>query len=694
MTRAFATFEVSRRRFIKSLGAGILITVAAPALAQESQPRRQRPQNNRPVDISARIHIAADGTVTVMTGKVECGQGARAEITQAAAEELALSPDKVQLIMGDTQLCPDDGGTFGSQTTPRTLPSIRYGCAAARELLLAAACAKWNIDDPAGLELRDGRIRDPISRREVTYADLVGDDSAKLFQGAIPKGVNVTPVKDWQVMGNPVMRPNARDLVTGAHEFPSDIVRDKMLYGVILRPPSYGARLKSLDLDVAGETKGVTAVRDGDFVGVVAATSFAARKALGALAKTAKWTEPSGISVTELYDHLRTTARGIPDNPYAGENAGAAHALKAEYHVAYIQHAPLEPRAAVAEWAGEKLTVWTGSQNPWAVRNDLSRALNLSNDSVRVIIPDFGGGFGGKHSGEAAIEAARLARSVNKPVKVRWSREEEFTWAYFRPAGVILAEAALGANAALSSWYFVNINSGPAALDTPYSVKNKRVQTVGADPVLKPGSYRGLAATANHFARESFMDELAHAAGKDPLDFRLGNLKDERLIAVLKAATDKFGWSAERAKRPNRGIGLACGTEKGSYVAACAEISVDTNAGTITVQKVTQAFECGKIVNPINLMSQVQGAIVMGLGPALREQIRFEKGVITNGSFADYEPPRFGDLPELDIHLLDRPDLPSAGAGETPIVAIAPAIANALFNATGQRVREMPIRLT
>jgi CO/xanthine dehydrogenase Mo-binding subunit len=689
------TLDLSRRAFLKSLGAGILITVTAPALAQESQPRRQRQQNNnRPPDVAARVHIAADGTVTVMTGKVECGQGARAEITQAAAEELALSPDKVYLVMADTLLCPDDGGTFGSQTTPRTLPSVRYGCAAARELLLAAACTKWSIDDPAGLELRDGKIRDPLSRQEITYADLVGDDSAKLFSQSLPKNIAITQVKDWQVMGNPLMRPNARDLVTGTHEYPSDIVRDNMLYGVILRPPSYGAKLKSLDLDTAGETRGVTAVRDSDFVGLFASTSFAARKALEALSKTAQWTEHPGISVNELYDHLRTTARKIPDNPYADDNTKAAQTLKAEYHVAYIQHAPLEPRAAVAEWTGDKLTVWTGSQNPFAIRSDLARTFNLPVDSVRVIIPDFGGGFGGKHSGEAALEAARLAKSANKPVQVRWSRQEEFTWAYFRPAGVILAEAGLDAGALLSSWYFININSGNAGLDTPYDIKNKKVQTIGADGPLKPGSYRGLAATANHFARESFMDELAHTAGKDPLEFRLANLKDDRLIAVLKVATDKFGWTAERPKTPNRGIGLACGTEKGSYVAACADVSVDTTAKTITVHKVTQAFECGKIVNPVNLMSQVQGAIVMGLGGALREQIRFDKGVVTNATFADYEPPRFADLPELEIELLDRPDLPPAGAGETPIVAIAPAIANAVFAATGQRVREMPIRLT
>jgi isoquinoline 1-oxidoreductase len=287
------------------------------------------------------------------------------------------------------------------------------------------------------------------------------------------------------------------------------------------------------------------------------------------------------------------------------------------------------------------------------------------------------------------LEAARLAKSAGKPVKVRWTRDEEFTWAYFRPAGVILAEAALDASGGISSWYFVNVNSGNSGLVTPYVVAKKKVQTVGADGPLKAGSYRGLAGTANHFARESFMDELAHLAGKDQLAFRLANLKDPRLMAVLQAAADKFGWAA--AKK-GTGIGLACGTEKGSYVAACVEVAIDDKKA-IRVKRVCQAFECGKIVNPAGLMSQVQGAVMMGLGPALREEVRFEKGTVTNGSFADYEVPRFADIPGMEIELIDRPDLPPAGAGETPIMAIAPAIANAVFDATGIRVRQMPIRL-
>jgi isoquinoline 1-oxidoreductase len=274
---------------------------------------------------------------------------------------------------------------------------------------------------------------------------------------------------------------------------------------------------------------------------------------------------------------------------------------------------------------------------------------------------------------------------------VQWTRAEEFMWAYFRPAALIEVEAALDAGRSISAWDFTNYNSGASALDTPYRIPNVRVKFVGSDPPLRQGSYRVLAATANNFAREAFIDELAEAAGKDPLEFRLAHLDNERLRNVLTAAAGRFGWAERRKKRrPGTGIGLACGTEKNSVVAACCEVQVEN--GMPRVVEVVQAFECGAILNPANLRAQVEGAIMMGVGPALREQVVFKDGKVTNGRFAAYHVPRFRDLPKIDVILLDRKDLESAGAGETPIIVIAPAIANASFDATGKRVRSMPIR--
>jgi isoquinoline 1-oxidoreductase subunit beta len=485
------------------------------------------------------------------------------------------------------------------------------------------------------------------------------------------------------------------DLVTGQHQFPSDIMRPGMWYGKVLRAPSYGARLISIDLLPAKALRDVVVVQDGSFVGVAAPTTLRTRQALDALVQTAKWETVPHPSSADLYDYLRRNVHGeMPKNPHSAELAAAKQVLRQTYHVAYAQHAPLEPRAAVAEWADGKLTVWTGTQAPFGYHGELARTFHLANDQVRVLVPDFGSGFGGKHTGEAAVEAARLARAAGRPVSLRWTREEEFTWAYFRPAAVIDIEAGLDGQGRLTSWHFININSGGAAIETPYRAGKASARFVPSEAPLRQGSYRGLASVANTFARESFMDELAAAAGQDPLAFRLTHLEHPRLRAVLEEAARRFQW-AERVKekRPDVGVGLACGTEKGSYVAACVEVAIDRAEQKIAVRRVCQAFECGAILNPKNLEAQVQGCIIMALGPALREAMRFDGGKMRNPKFEKYLVPRLSDVPELEVHCLDRPDLASAGAGETPLIAVAPAIANAVFQATGTRIREMPIRL-
>ncbi len=690
-------FGLSRRTFVKTLGAGLVIAVSPHALSQ-SQESGQRTRNtflgSGASNLGARIHLGEDGTITVLCGKVEAGQGARAELTQAAAEELRVPVGRVQMILADTGMVPDDGMTAGSGSTPRTVPAVRRGAAAARKLLVEFACGQWQVQ-PAAVEMQDGRVIDAAGRRSCGYADLAKSASLVRFsEQAIPADMALTPVKEWKVMGTPVPRPAGHEIVTGAHHYPSDIARPGMLYGKILRPPAYDAKLLSIDVSPAKAMTGVVVVHDGGFVGVAAPHSFRADRALGAVAATAKWQTVPQPSSENLYDYLRRNAEGgVPRSPFAAELNGSK-ALSRTYHVPYIQHAPLEPRAAVAEWQENRLTVWTGSQNPFGIRDELARAFHIPEDQIRVIIPDFGAAFGGKHTGEYAVEAARLARAAGKPVSLRWTREEEFTWAYFRPAAVIDAQASLDAQGKIATWHFININSGPNAVDTPYAIAKKDCQFVHSKPPLRHGSYRGLAATANNFAREVFMDELAALAAADPLEFRRAHLDDQRLRAVLDTAAAHFGWQKDAGKRrSDTAIGLACGTEKGSYVAACVEIEIDQSKKEIHGRRLCQAFECGAIVNPANLRSQVQGAIIMGLGAALREQIQFENGKIMNASFGEYRVPRLDDMPELDIQMVNRPDLPSAGAGETPIIAVAPAIANAVFRATGKSVSALPVRV-
>jgi isoquinoline 1-oxidoreductase beta subunit len=686
--------QLSRRTFVQMLGTGLLITVTqGVSLGQRGG------RSGRSITVAARVHLNRDGTVTVMTGKVEEGQGPRAQLTQAAAEELRVAADRIRLVMADTALVPDDGRTAGSRTTPSTVPAVRRGAATARELLSRLAAEQWKVDRSA-LNVNNGTITNRTTRQTITYADLAkSKDVAEAFKESIPSDVALIPVNQWEVLGKSVPRPNSRDIVTGAHHYPSDIVRPNMLYGKILRPPSYGATLTSIDISEAKAMKDVFVVRDGQFVGCAAPSSFRAVQALEVLAKTASWKTISHPSSKEIFSHLKKNARmGARSRPRTRGSiekglAEARKVLERTYEVAYVQHTPMEPRAATAEWKDGKLTVWSGVDGPQAVQGDLAGTFRIPAEQVRVIVPDMGAGFGGKHTGEAAEEAARLAKAIGRPVAVHWTRAEEFTWAYFRPAAVIECKGGLDANGSLIAWDFTNINAGGAAIDTPYNIDNTRILSVGSDSPLRQGAYRCLAATANNFARESFMDELAAAAGADPLAFRLAHLENPRIRTVLETVVRHFNWPERRKKvTPELGVGLACGTEKNSVVAACVEVGIDRKRGEIKVHQVCEAFECGPIQNPANLLSQVQGCIVMGLGAALREEMQFEDGKILNASFAGYLVPRFEDVPKIDVHLINKTDIPSAGGGETPIIAIAPAIANAVFAATGLRIRSMPIR--
>ncbi len=370
--------------------------------------------------------------------------------------------------------------------------------------------------------------------------------------------------------------------------------------------------------------------------------------------------------------------------------ASAGVRLSQTYTVSYIAHVPLEPRAALARWDGDNLTVWTGTQRPFGVRGELAEAFRIPEDRVRVLMPDTGSAYGGKHTGETAIEAARLARAAKRPVKVVWTREEEFTWAYFRPAGVIDVAAGVQADGTLTAWEFHNYNSGSAGIRSYYEIPNQHIVFHPARSPLRQGSYRALAATANHFARESHMDELAHALKMDPLEFRMKNLKNERLRAVFQAAADKFGWGKQKAA-PGQGFGMGGGYEKLGNIATFVEVHVDRNSGAVKVTRIVSAFECGAVVNPGNLRNQVEGSNVQGMGGALFEAIEFENGKILNGRLSQYRVPRFSDLPVIETVLLDRKDLPSAGAGECPMIGLAPAIANAIFHATGVRLRSLPL---
>jgi len=667
-----------------ALPEGLLTVVADPG----------EPGFNGPDD--AWVHVGADGVITAFTGKVEAGQGTRTALSLLVAEELRVPADTIRLVMADTDTSPFDLGTFGSRSMPHAAPPLRAAAAAALRTLTRAAADRFGLPD-SDVTAADGWIAGPDGAPSASYGDLV---SGSRRVERVPANAPVTPATSWQRAAGQPARPVAgTDAVTGRKLFPSDLRLPGMLHGLVLHPPSAGATLLRASGAAAAAIDGVTVVADGDFVGVTAPDQRTARTALGAV--QAEWTELPGPGPAELEDYLRahpvelegrfggsSDEAGDPDRALAA----APVRLAATYRAAYVAHVPLEPRAALARWDGSELTVWTATSTPFRARGELADALGIDPAGVRVVVPDYGGGFGGKHGSAVALEAARLARAVGRPVRVQWSRHDEFTAGYLRPAAII--DVASGADAAgtLSAWSFANVNSGSAGLLTPYRVPHRRQRYQPARSPLAQGSYRALAATANNFARESHLDEVAAAVGADPVEFRLRHLDDERLRAVLETAAAEIGWPGDSGPPGKRaGTGIALGFEKGGRVATAARVEVAGDGSVRLVRLITVA-DCGAVVHPEGLANQIEGAVAMGLGPALFEQIDFTAGRILNASMSDYRVPRLADVPaDIRVVLIDRPDQPLAGGGEAPIIAVAPAIANAIDRACGVRLRSMPL---
>ena len=684
-------FGFDRRQFLKAFTGGIAMIVPMSNLIARTLQQDQGESGGRfnqrvPQEVGAWIHIEESGTISVFTGKVEIGQNIRTSLAQAVAEELHVPLTSVRLVMADTDLVPFDMGTFGSLTTPMMAPQLRKAAAAARETLISLAAEQWKVDT-SSVRIVDARFVNHDASKSLTIAEVA--KGQKLVK-TIPADIKTTPVGEWTIAGKSVPKVDGRDFVTGRHQYTSDVKREGMLYGRVVRPSALNATLESSDTKLAEAMQGVVVVRDGDFIGVTAPDLQTAIRAEKAIA--VHWKAPGQPGNEELFDYLKQNAtrrQGRPVGSIADGMAAADKKLAQTYTVAHIAHAPPEPRAAVAEWNDGKLTVWTGTQRPFGVKSELAEAFHIPEEKVRVIVPDTGSGYGGKHTGECAVEGARLARASGKPVRLVWTREEEFNWAYFRPAGVIEVNSGVKNDGTVTAWEFQNYNSGGSGIQVKYDFPNQDIRAHGSKSPLRQGSYRGLAATANHFAREVHMDELAQLVGMDPVAFRLKNIKDARLKAVLESAANAFGWG--RKKTEGRGYGIACGFEKGSYVATAAEVSVEAKTGAVKIERVVESFECGAIVNRLHLHNQVEGAVVQAIGGALFERIEFKNGQILNGRFARYRVPRFSDMPVIEIVLLDRKDLPSAGAGETPIVGLAPAVGNAIFDATGKRIRSMPL---
>ncbi len=690
----FDRLPPTERPYFERFGNGLVVVLAAVRPGPSGWGRGGPPHGG------AWIHLGEDGKARAFTGKADVGQGTRTALMLLVAEELRLPLSSIELTMGDTDVSPWDMGTFGSRSMPDAAQHLRITGAAARTALTELAAAALGVVADR-VELVDGRarVRGAKGPKPVPYGILV--KGLRRVEMVSPSTRSISP-SEWTKAGQPTMNVGGHDIVTGARRYTSDLHPPGMLYGKVLFPPSYGAKLRSVDLSRAQALPGVTAVHEGDFVAVAAPDLPSARSALKAI--RAEWETSPQPSEREIVDFLR-------HHPVEGEDfwdvvhhetgdvdaalVAAPVSLHETYSTAYIAHVPMETHAVLAAWEGERLTVWLGGQTPFRARDALSDALGLSPANVRVIVPPTGSGFGGKHAGDLAIGAARLAKAAGRPVRITYTREEEFTQAYFRPMAVVEIRSGAKNDGTLTAWQFHNLNAGAAAALLPYKVPNQKIGNQPVDSPLPQGSYRALAATANNFARESHIDELAARVGADPVEYRLRHLADDRLAAVLKAVAERAGWTPRRGSRVRdrargHGQGIAVGLEKEGRVATFAEVRVLEDR-RLEVVRIVTGFECGAIVHPSNLQSQIEGGTVMALGGALFEAIHFDGGRILNPRLSAYRVPRFRDVPPIEVLLLDRRDLPSQGGGETPLIAVAPAVANAIFDATGTRLRSLPL---
>lgn len=686
---------MNRRSFVKLLGGGIFIFFQPWDLTDIlSLPSEQG--RSLPKDYNAFLQVAEDGTVSCFTGKIEMGQGIITSLCQMMADELNVSMEKVRMVMGDTDLCPWDAGTWGSQSVQTFGPAMRAAASEARNVMIGLAADSLGV--PAErLDVKDGMIFD------------TKNPGKKIGYGQIAKGKKIEkhldskpPVEDYTkftYVGKPFKRSDAKSKVTGQAKYAGDYKLPGMVFARVLRPPSHGATLKSADTSEVEKIKGTQVIRDGDFIAVINENRDRADEAIVKIKAEYTFNEMK-VNDKNMFDRMvgadsRSNEISSSGNIEEGIKL-SDHIFESEFHDPYLAHAAIETHSALAVLEGDKMTVWASTQSPFGLKDSITRELGFPPEKVRIITPFVGGGFGGKAPSNQGVEAARIAKIVKKPVMVVWARDEEFFNDTFHPAGVIRIRSGIDKTGKIVLWDYNLYYGGSRGSDTLYDVPNSRTMAYSQmkdAPLIHPfgtGAWRAPNNNANTFARESQIDIMASAAGIDPLEFRLKNLKDEKMIACWKAVADKFGYVP--AKSPGgRGIGIACGTDAGSWVAFMAEVKVDTGTGNIRVVRIACAQDMGLCVNPEGALMQMEGCITMGLGYTLTEEVEFEGGNIKPRGFDTYIIPHFSWLPKIDCVILDRKDKPPKGGGEPAIIGVGAVVANAVFDATGARLYRMPM---
>ncbi len=693
-TTATASTGMKRRSFFKVLGGGIIIFFNPfGALDLLGAPLPQSRSLTK--DYNAFLHVAEDGTITCFTGKIEMGQGIITSLPQMMADELNVPLKSIKMIMGDTDLCPYDQGTWGSLTTRAFGPAMRAAAAEARAVLVEMASEKLGVPVDQ-LEVKNGMVVDAgNASRSISYAELAKGKKLEKYLDLKP------PVEDYtkfSYVGTPYMHSDAYEKVTGRAIYTGDLKLPGMLHARILRPPSHGAKLVSADVAPAEKIEGVKVVRDGDFIAVLSENRQLADLAIVQMNAEYSFKELN-VNDKNLYDYINKGEYKKNAARAAGDvDAGRLKCDKVfehEYHDPYLAHAPMETHTALARFEGEKLTVWAATQSPFGLQDGIVRELGLTRENVRVITPFVGGGFGGKSAYQQGIEAARLARMTGKPVMVAWTRDEEFFYDNFHSAAVVKVNSGIDKSGKITMWDYHVYLAGTRGAEVIYDVPDMKVTSYSEDSSKYPvhpfdtGPWRAPNNNTNTFARETQIDIMASAAGIDPLEFRLNNLKDEKMIACLKSVADKFGYVA--GKTPSgRGIGIACGTDAGTWVAEMVEVEVNKSTGQVKVIRVACSQDMGLCVNPQGALIQMEGCITMALGYTFSEELRFEGGNIADRNFDTYQIPKFSWVPKIDCVILDRKDQAPQGGGEPAIIAVGAAVGNAIFDATGARLFRVP----
>lgn len=683
---------MDRREFLKRIGPGLYILFSTEGFVFGQQPGGR----GYPEDFNAYLRIAEDGKVTCYSGKIEMGQGIIAALAQMLAEELEVAYESVSMVMGDTKLCPWDAGTNGSRSVKYFGPALRAAGAEAREVLIQMAAEHLQVPRE-NLFASNGVIRDKSdSRREVSYGFLA---KGKIIERRLGSKPPLKQPSAFTVCGKSLARPDLVDKVTGKAIFAGDIRLPGMLYGKVLRPPVHGAVLKSVQIDAVSQIRGARVLRDGDFIGVVHPLPDMAEKALSLIRPEYELPEPQ-VDETNIRERL-LNASGR-DNVV--ENKGnledgirrSTRLFEELYYTPYVAHAATETHSAVADVKQDGATVWVGTQRPFGADEEIARAVGMPADKVRVITPFVGGGFGGKSQVGQAVQAARLSKMALCPVQVVWTREEEFFYDTFQPAAVVKIKSGLDESGRITFWDYHVFFAGERSSQNIYDVAHVRTVSRGGafggggPHPFGTGAWRGPGSNTNIFARESHIDIMAAKAEMDPLQFRLHNLADERMIRVVRAAAEKFGW--ESAKAPSgRGRGMVCLDYLGTYVSAMAKINLDRTNGRIRVERVVIAQDMGPVINPEGARMQMEGAVIMGLGYCLSEEIHFRGGDIQTLDFESYRIPRFSWTPAVECVLVRNDAIAPSGCGEPPIVGMGALIANALFDASGLRLNRLPL---